>query len=254
MKDKHYDINYLQNTRKLLEDLKKRSYNFFNEINSGTIIDLGCGAGTDVLEISKQLGNDVKVIGIDHDGGMVEQAKRSAEGYDNVDFLLSEAYPLPFEDDSIAGLRTERVIQHLKNPDQVFKEIHRILKKDHPFVIIETDWHSLSFYTEFTETQRKINSYLTDVKINNGFAARKLSSYLKLSNFRNIKFDIHPFVINSLDEANDYFWIEKIVKEVFEKGYITSGEYAAFYGALQQSDADNYFASSINLVVTSCIK
>ena len=44
MKDKHYDINYLQNTRKLLEDLKKRSYNFFNEINSGTIIDLGCGA------------------------------------------------------------------------------------------------------------------------------------------------------------------------------------------------------------------
>jgi ubiquinone/menaquinone biosynthesis C-methylase UbiE len=254
MINKHYDINYLQNSRRLLINLKERSYNFFREINNGTIIDLGCGAGNDVIELAKVIGEHVKIIGVDHDPVMLQQGKNDSKGIGNVDFILSEAWPLPFEDETISGLRTERVIQHLKNPEKVIQEINRILKKDHPLVIIETDWQSLSFYTEFVDIQNKVSAYLTDVKVNNGFAAKKLISYLQLSNFREIKFEIHPFVVNSLEEANEYFWIEKIVKEASEKGYIKDHEYKDFYNALQRANDENYFACSINLVVASCIK
>jgi len=254
MANKHYDINYLQNSRRLLVNLKEQSYNFFREVASGTIIDLGCGAGKDVIELTKLVSADVKVIGVDHDPVMLAQGKTEAVEINNVDFILSEAYPLPFEDDSIAGLRTERLIQHLTNPEKVIQEISRILKKDGPLVIIETDWNSLSFYTQFVDIQKKVISYLTDVKVNNGFAAQKLSSYLQLNNFKNIKFEIHPFVVNTLEEANLYFWIEKMVKEASEKGYIKEDEYQTFYNALQQADDEHYFACSINLVVVSCVK
>jgi ubiquinone/menaquinone biosynthesis C-methylase UbiE len=254
MAEKHYDINYLQNSRRLLLNLKEASYTYFNEIDKGIIIDLGCGAGKDVIELAKTIGKNAKVIGVDHDPIMLEQGVNDAQDINNVEFILSEAYPLPFANEAIAGLRTERVIQHLKEPQIVSDEIYRILKPGSPFVIIETDWHSLSFYTEFTEVQKSVNKYLTDTKINNGFAARKLTGYLKTSKFRNIKFEIHPFVLGTLEEANEYLWVEKMVKEAAEKGYITNDEHCHFYSALQQADNEHYFACSINLVVASCIK
>jgi ubiquinone/menaquinone biosynthesis C-methylase UbiE len=249
MSEKHYDINYLQNSRRLLLNLKERSYALFNNVKQGTIVDLGCGAGKDVIEIAKQNGTNVKIIGVDHDPVMINQGKADSKDIENVSFILSEAAPLPFEDNSLSGLRTERVIQHLKSPEQVIREVHRILSPGSPFVIIETDWHSLAFFTEFIDIEKKINTYLTDVKVNNGFASRKLSAYLKKESFREIKIEIHPIVVSTLQEANDYFWIEKMVKEVVEQGYITKKEYTDFYTALQTADQNGYFAASINMVV-----
>lgn len=251
---KHYDIAYLENTQRLLKDLKQHSYNYFTSVGNGTIVDLGCGAGDDVIQLSKLLGGAIKVIGVDHDLKMLEQAKSNSEGLASVDFILSEASPLPFESESISGLRTERMIQHLFNPQEVMQEISRVLKVGSPLVVIETDWHSLSFYTEFVEVERKINTYLTDVKVNNGYAARKLTSYLKKSNFQNINFQIHPFVINTLEEANEYFWLEKIIKEAADKGYITNEECMSFYDELQNANDKSYFSCSINLVSATCLK
>jgi ubiquinone/menaquinone biosynthesis C-methylase UbiE len=254
MSEKHYDINYLQNSRRLLGNLKEESYTYFQKINGGTIIDLGCGAGKDVIELAKTVGEGTKVVGIDHDPVMLEQGKVDAKELSNVEFILSEAYPLQFADQSVDGLRTERVIQHLKEPQKVVNEIARILKPGSPFVIIETDWHSLSFYTPFTETQKKLNAYLTDTKINNGFAAKKLTHYLKQSDFKDIKFQIHPFILSTLDEANQYLWIEKMIQETADQGFITKQEFDEFYGALKQADTEGYFACSINLVVATSIK
>ena len=38
-------------------------------------------------------------------------------------------------------------------------------------------------FTEFIDIEKKINAYLTDVKVNNGFASRKLTTYLKNQSF-----------------------------------------------------------------------
>ena len=228
MASKHYDISYLQNTRRLLGALKEHSYTFFKEIKTGMIVDLGCGAGIDALELAKLAGKDVEVIGLDHDPRMIDQAQDIADQIENVKFFVSEAHQLPFDSNSIAGLRTERVIQHLHTPETVVREMHRVLKPDSPLVIVETDWFSLTFYTQFVDVQKKITSYLTDVKVNNGYAARKLTSYLEESHFSRIHLEIHPFVIRSLSDANEYFWIGKIVNEAFDKGYITLSEQENF--------------------------
>ena len=254
MTTKHYDINYLQNSRRLLISIKEQSYIFFESLTSGTIIDLGCGAGKDVIELTKIAGENLKIIGVDHDPVMIQVGKNESGGMGNIDFILSDAYNLPFENETIAGLRTERLIQHLKDPEKVIAEVGRILKKDAPFVIIETDWHSLSFYTEFIDVQKKLNMYLTEAKINNGFAAQNLVSYLQFVGFRDIKFQIHPFLVNTLQEANEYFWIEKMIKEASDQGYLAIDESKAFYGVLQKADNGHYFACSINLVLVSCIK
>jgi ubiquinone/menaquinone biosynthesis C-methylase UbiE len=254
MSDKHYNISYLEDTSRVLKNFKERSYALFKTIQQGTILDLGCGTGLDVINMADLVSDAVQLVGIDHDPEMLNKARAAAGNKKNVDFVLSDACPLPYENDSVAGIRSERMIQHLENPNKVFQEIHRILIKNSPLVIMETDWRSLSFYNENHQIEKKINEYLTEVKVKNGMAARNLTSYLENCNFRNIQIDIHPVILRSLKEANDNLWIEKIIEEAAVKNVITQNECNLYKDSLHQADKKNYFVCSINLVITTSIK
>ena len=254
MVTKHYNIDYLKDTNQILKNLKEYSYRPFTTINNGTIIDLGCGMGQDVINMAGILDDGVKIVGIDHDPEMLDQVKLSNKKKPNIDFICSEANKIPFGDEAISGIRSERLVQHLVNPEKMFLEIYRVLKKDHPLLIVETDWLSLSFYNEYVPIEKKINNYLIEEKVNNGLASRNLISYLEKCNFRDIRLEVFPFVLKTLKEANDYFWIERILKEVWDKKHISENEYELFKNALHKADENNYFACSINIVIVSSIK
>ncbi|MDF3078424.1 MAG: hypothetical protein K0S09_2313 [Sphingobacteriaceae bacterium] len=254
MSDKHYNASYLEDTGRFLKELKEYSYSAFKEVASGNVIDLGCGIGLDVIGLSKMLGDGVKVIGVDHDQLLLDKGKESANGSPNVEFMLSEATKIPFEDGSVSGVRAERLIQHLKEPEAVFAEINRALNPGSPVVIVETDWPNLTFYNGPTAVERKINRYLTEVKINNGTAARKLTAYLEQSSFSNIRIEVFPFVLKKLADANQYLWTGAIIEEMKAKQELSSEEYDSFLSALTNADSNGYFSCSINLVVASATK
>src|SRR3954451_8457132 len=52
-----------------------------------TVLDLGCGAGTDLLIAARMVGPEGQAIGIDMTPGMLERARQSAKemGLDNVE-------------------------------------------------------------------------------------------------------------------------------------------------------------------------
>jgi ubiquinone/menaquinone biosynthesis C-methylase UbiE len=254
MADKHYDITYLQHSAQLLSQLKEYSYTFFEDLTEGIIVDLGCGTGSDIMELSKKVAPSVKLVGVDHDPVMIQEAVKQAGTAEDVTFILSEAYHLPFDDNSISGLRNERVIQHLQRPEDAIQEIKRVLRAHAPLVCIETDWHSLSFYTKYVETQNRLTDYLTGTKVNNGYSAQKLLSLLTENGFGEIRFSIHPVVINNLDEGNIYFRIKDIVEECIKNSVISEQEGVNFYDALVLADRKGYFGCSINLVAVSGIK
>ncbi|HTN17158.1 MAG TPA: methyltransferase domain-containing protein [Chitinophagaceae bacterium] len=254
MAQKHYNAAYLEDTATFLQGLKTYSYTPFLQTKNGTVIDLGCGTGIDVLKLSHTLGNAVQVVGIDHDAALLEKGKLAAEEGQNVDFICSEATRIPYDTDSIEGLRAERLIQHLVQPDETIKEAKRVLKQGKPLVLVETDWASLVFYHGEVAVQQKLIHYLTEVKINNGYAARKLTHYLEEAGLQGIKTEIFPFTLKSLKEANDYLWIELILGEMKEKQYLSEQEHEQFLFSLKKADQNQYFACSINIVVVSSIK
>ncbi len=254
MSDKHYGISYLEGTASVLKNLKEYSYNSFRHIPQGAILELGCGTGFDAVNLANLLGSGVKVTGIDHDPQMIEKAKASGIDTLNVDFILSEVNPIPFDGSSLDGVRTERLIQHLSEPIQVINEIYRVLKPGRPLVIVETDWGSLSFYNADIDIEKKVNRYLTREKVNNGAAAKQLTGYLENAGFRNIRLEIFPFVLKSLKDAFTYLLIDQSLAEMKSSGELSNEEFTAFTFSLQRADAGNYFACSINLVVISAEK
>jgi arsenite methyltransferase len=95
-----------------------------------TVLDLGCGAGTDLLIAAQMVGRAGSVIGIDMTASMLEHARASADemGLMNVELHQSLIESLPLPDESVDIVISNGVIDLVPDKDLVFGEIDRILR------------------------------------------------------------------------------------------------------------------------------
>jgi arsenite methyltransferase len=101
------------------------------EIREGdTVLDLGSGAGIDLLLAAKLVGPRGKVIGVDMTEAMIERARANAKaaGLTNVDVLEGIIEDLPVDSDSIDLVISNCVINLSPEKKRVFAELHRVLK------------------------------------------------------------------------------------------------------------------------------
>jgi arsenite methyltransferase len=95
-----------------------------------TVLDLGCGAGTDLLIAAQMVGPTGRAIGIDMTPTMLERARRSADemALDNIDLHEGLIESLPLEDESVDLVISNGVIDLVPDKEAVFAEIDRVLK------------------------------------------------------------------------------------------------------------------------------
>lgn len=96
-----------------------------------TVLDIGCGAGMDLLLAARRCGPEGKLIGVDMTPAMLELAKRSALKaglWGNVEVRRGTAEALPVENESVDVVISNGVLN--LSPDKItaFREIHRVLK------------------------------------------------------------------------------------------------------------------------------
>ena len=95
-----------------------------------TVLDLGCGAGTDLLIAAQMVGPSGRAIGIDMTPSMLERARQSAieMGLENVELREGLIESLPLEDESVDVVISNGVIDLVPDKDAVFAEVDRVLK------------------------------------------------------------------------------------------------------------------------------
>jgi len=95
-----------------------------------TVLDLGCGAGTDLLIAAQMAGPSGRAIGIDMTPAMAERARASAAemGLENVEVHEGLIEQLPLEDESVDVVISNGVIDLVPDKDAVFGEIKRVLR------------------------------------------------------------------------------------------------------------------------------
>jgi arsenite methyltransferase len=100
-------------------------------MNEGeTVLDLGCGAGTDLLIAAQMVGSGGRAIGIDMTPSMVKRARQSATdmGLANVEVHEGLIERVPLADESVDVVISNGVIDLVPDKDAVFSEIRRVLK------------------------------------------------------------------------------------------------------------------------------
>jgi len=94
------------------------------------VIDIGCGAGMDLLLAAKSVGPRGRAIGVDMTEAMAEKARSSAlmAGLRNVEVRIGDAMSLPLEDASADIVISNGVLNLTPDKSVAYGEAFRILK------------------------------------------------------------------------------------------------------------------------------
>jgi len=102
-----------------------------------TVLDLGSGAGLDLLLAAEKTGPSGRVIGVDMTDEMIAAARKNAAraGFDNIDVRKGLIEELPVDDASVDWVISNCVINLSPDKPAVFREIARVMKSGGRFSI-----------------------------------------------------------------------------------------------------------------------
>lgn len=95
-----------------------------------TVLDIGCGAGMDLLLAAQRTGPDGHAIGVDMTDAMIERARKSVvtSGLRQVEIRKGDATSLPIADGSIDVVNSNGVLNLVPEKELCFREIVRVLR------------------------------------------------------------------------------------------------------------------------------
>ncbi len=94
-----------------------------------TVVDLGSGAGFDLLIAAEKVGAEGRVIGVDMTDAMIEAARENAEraGFEQIEVRKGLIEQLPVADGETDWVISNCVINLSPEKERVFAEVHRVL-------------------------------------------------------------------------------------------------------------------------------
>jgi SAM-dependent methyltransferase len=103
---------------------------FAQVLPNQTVVDLGAGAGFDLLIAADRVGPGGKVIGVDMTDAMIEAARTNAlrAGKHQIELRKGTIEALPVETGTVDWVISNCVINLSPDKDAVFREIARVLK------------------------------------------------------------------------------------------------------------------------------
>jgi ubiquinone/menaquinone biosynthesis C-methylase UbiE len=100
----------------------------------GRVLEIGIGTGLSLPHYPP----DVELVGVEPSPPMLKRARRrAAEVGRTVELIHAPAEELPFEDDSFDTVVSLAVLCTVREPEQVLREIHRVLRPGGRFVFLE---------------------------------------------------------------------------------------------------------------------
>lgn len=166
--------NYILKAITELIDLDKLKENNIN------LMDLGCGPGQLIDEISIKF-NNIKITGIDFSNKMLEVSKLKNSKANHIQMDVSELNEL---NDKFNIITCTHSLPYYKEPHNVMKELHRLLDNNGRILIGFASGNS--FYDKLVLSFVKLTtgpaSYPSDIKFKN-----IISPYFEVENLKIIK-------------------------------------------------------------------
>lgn len=210
-----------------------------------TVLDLGCGPGTDLGSLAEAVGVGGSVIGIDGDEEMVEQARVRTAELPGVDVRVGDVHELQLETGSVDRARTDRVLQHVADPAKALAEARRVLRPGGRLVMGEPDWDSLAIDAADLGASRAYARHIADKVVRNGVVGRQLARYAVDAGFEIPAVVPVVSVFRELQAADQVLGFQRNTERAVAAGYLSAAVAEEWLAGL----AEGPFLASVTLFV-----
>jgi len=253
----YVSADYLRKVAELGKQIKQRSYELMAIAPGSHVLDIGCGPGIDTVGLGQLVGPHGRVIGVDIDEEMLQQADaavRDAQLDTVVQHRQADVAALPFANESFDACHAERLFQVLPaNYDRytVFAEMLRVVRSGGRVVVADTDWATASAdYSDVALERRLINFFASQLRPN-GYAGRQLFDMYQQHNLHDIQIEHFPMVQTDLTQSPFGNWL---IGEALAAGIASQAELDSWKGELTARHESGRFYWSVNLVLVSGVK
>ncbi|MFI6880019.1 methyltransferase domain-containing protein [Streptomyces sp. NPDC050400] len=167
--------------------LRARSYELLSPVPGSTVVDVGCGAGRAVAELTER---GVHAVGVDPDAWMLAAAR---ERWQASEFREAGAEELPFADASVQGYRADKVFHVLREPGRAVAEARRVLCPGGRIVLVGQDWDALMVDADDAALTRTIVHARADL-LGAPRAGRQYRNLLLDGGFHDVTVEAHTSV------------------------------------------------------------
>ncbi len=173
-------------TIKIAEAIKK--------FNSVSVLDVGCGEGAVLDDLSRETSDQVKYYGVDVAEVGVGRAKK--RGVRNAEFQVYGGQVIPFSNETFDFSFSTFVFEHLTKPEEVFLEMSRVTKKGGYLAIACPNYGSPFFRSPcnkenktFLLLKRSAQSLISRGFFTHSFHWQKVSPIILLENEHVVDYD-----------------------------------------------------------------
>ncbi|RKE16956.1 methyltransferase domain-containing protein [Streptomyces sp. TLI_171] len=187
-----------------------------------TVVDLGCGPGTDLPALAEAVGSGGTVLGVDHDREAVDTAADRTAHLLQVSARLADLHELPLADASCDRARTDRVLQHVADPSLALREARRVLRPGGLLVLGEPDWGTLTVDHPDAALTAAYTRYVTDHAVRNGRIGSQLPRLAAESGLDVV--DVHPItpVFRQVGPADLVLGLQRVTRRAVAAGYFSA--------------------------------
>lgn len=250
----YVSADYLRKVAELGRRIKRRSYELMEIEQGHHLLDVGCGPGVDTVAMGRLVGAEGRVVGVDIDEEMLQQADDAAceAGVERiVQHRQADVAALPFEGGSFDGCHAERLFQVLPasyDRNAVFAEMLRVVRAGGQLVIADTDWATASVNYPDSALERRLLHFLASHMRPNGYAGRELFAMFRQHNLQNIQIEHFPMVQCDYTQSPFGGWL---CGEALAAGVATQAELDEWQRILTLQHECGCFYWSVNVVLVA---
>ena len=201
----------------------------------GRVLDVGCGVGSDVRALGPG------AVGVDPSRTMVGEARRRGGN-----FALAAGQQLPFREAAFGGVRADRVLQHVVDPEAVVGELVRVLGPGGRVVVTDPDQATLVIEGPDAALTAAVVRFRRD-SIRNPYLAGTMGEVLRAAGCESVGTDRFTMIVTEVPLALGIAtWSGLMV----QAGRFDRAAADAFDASLAAAGAAGTFVYRVDLVLT----
>lgn len=198
-------------------------------------LDVGCGPGTNLGDLSAGVTTVGGVVAIDLDPAMAREARYRMAGHASVQVMVGDGHALPLADRSVDRARLDRVLQHVRSPAGILAEIRRVARPGAVLALGEPDWATLAIDSPDPRTSADFTSFVCAHVVRNPFIGRELARLALAAGFAVRSVQAYATLFDDFAAADPVIGFDRLTRRAVDEGFMDRDRASRWLTALTQS-------------------